>query len=446
MMNVWRLTRGYVFRFHRRWLFVLPLALAVTVVGEDPAVTSMSWLLDLSRTFLAMTTIFGTFFHSLEVTTVPASRRQIWMAQWLLATAGVTSAVFALRLVERVVDGALHGQALFSSAVVDLFGCVVVAASVVLVFRPGGSRPQSAPWLPAVAGCALWMTTPVWSTYARGLLAPGLTSPVGLGFAVVVAGLFTAGLLLGPRRLFVVRHRGQAERTVVRNSRAPAAGSWGTLDQEAPNAASGVSRWVRRTLAIAVSTVIVTLIVLSTLFAVIDVHSDGASLTFIQRLSGQDLTRSGEPLTMIGVFTLIWVSTVTAGMRFLRTQPISRVVIATTLTAGVLMSLGLATCLQVAAYRIGFGQWPAFNPQVTVGVLLAVALGKTVVLCLGRSWQIPVVVAAVLAANLLASLWISLPAFPAIVVGLAAVGFLIRVDVSLLTSRSSLYRLNAQPV
>lgn len=441
MTAVLRLVRGYLLRFNRRLLVVPVLALSMILASGDPRMRSVSWMFDLCRTFLALAPINGWFFHSLEVATIPASRRQLWIAQWLLATVGVTIAGLAVRTAEVAVNGPAASHGLEAFTLVDLFGCVVSAATVFVVFAPrGGWRPQSAPWLPALAGFTVWITAPLWSSYARALLAGGVASASGVVFALVTFGLFTGGLFLGPNRVYVVRSSDSSNalafgvEALVR----------GRPAHQGSKGLDSVERWVWRTLALAVLLGVVPVVVVGVI--TFTDSADGAPLTLIQRLSGEYL-RGGETMPMmIGIATLSWMSMMADTLRFLRTQPISRPTIAATLTGAVIAVLASASLIEVSAYRIGFGLWPPFDVRALLGAMLAFAVGKSVVLSVGRGWQLAILLIGIPVIRLLALVWLSIPVLPSIIVDVAMVAVLVRLDIDLLATRSGLYRAKALPV
>jgi len=123
---------------------VTPLLVAWMVIPDADAAAGF---LDLMRSLVAASPFVGSFFRSPDVVSRPVTRRDLWRAQWLVATVGVTAAVFVLRLIAGVFQGNLQTPVLAQSAVADLIGTVVSAGVASALFN--FNKPPAFRTLPA---------------------------------------------------------------------------------------------------------------------------------------------------------------------------------------------------------------------------------------------------------------------------------------------------------
>jgi hypothetical protein len=447
MRNILRLARGYLFRAPGRaalqFALVLPAFVAPAVLV--PQSDAGAWLLDFVRTLATAAPLTGMFFRSQEVVSQPVSRRELWRAQWLLATIGVTSLLFLLRVVIQLLRRDVSGSLLAQSTLVDLFGCSACGVLAAIFVDPNKPRALQTVFARAIMfafALAILFSASVWSSYLRAAVVGPLVSPAFVALGATTLALLSVGVYAVPKSAATVRYvsrpweLGTADRSAADRS-APF-----RLSQKSTTESSGRNHWIAVKL-VSAALVGAIAVVCSAVLDWFDPALTGVSLTFAQRLAGQ-YVRGGDIGLVVGMAAVMSTFTAMDNLRLVRLMPISRIVIATRFTATLLVSLSASVILQIAAYRAGFGSWPAtLQLQAVIGVACAAATMKTFRLLVTGRWLSIVIAGPVIAVcELLGDKWPRVPVAAAAVLGLAAVSVLMWLDVVLLARSSQLYRVD----
>lgn len=438
------LVRGYLLRMDRRAALVsvgvvTPLLVAWMVIPDADAATGF---LDLMRSLVAASPFGGSFFRSPEVVSRPVTRRDLWRAQWLVATVGVTAAVFVLRLIAGVFQGNLQTPVLAQSAVADLIGTVVSAGVASALFN--FNKPPAVRTLPAAVimfgvAMAAVLGAPLWSPYLRAVVGTGVLSQVWCGIGAVSLALI--GVRAVPSSLAPVRQGAiqwyDLEASHSRRARGPASRPW-TASRD-----DGRWRWIGRKLRSAALVGLATALV-AAVIAWLTADPEVASATFLQRLAGQ-FVGNGDRMSplLIACGAVAWAINQLDDLRLIRLVPLSRVVVAATVTAGIVVCLSVSLTVQTMAYRAGFGFWPATSPILPiVGLACLAATFKTVRLVLpSRVWVIVLISAFVPIAMDAGHRWaMPIAGVPATIFGVGIIVSLLRIDIALLERSSRLYR------
>lgn len=448
MGNVWRLVRAYVWRMDRGTTFyvacvLVPLMLAWILVPDSDAA---AWFFDWLRSLAAAAPFVGPFFRSPEVAGRPVSRDDLWRAQWLVATVGVTVAICILRLAAGAIGGGLQGRLVVQSTIVDFFGSIVSAGLAAMLLHPG--KPRLLRTLPAAiitfaAALAIVFAAPVWSSSLRAALAARATPTTIVGIGISCLAALAIALLAVPRSRAVVR-QGALQWYEAGGARSHAredAAWWARRSHD-----SGADRWIARKLR---SAVVIGMSVVVCSAAVVSFlpQPDAASTTFVQRLAGQ-FVEGGDFLApmMVTCGAVIWTVGILDNLRLVRLVPLSRLAIAVTLASGILLSVLVSTGLQIAAYRVGFGFWPpTLQIPIALGAVCLAALSKSAYLILPtpRSVAAGLVIAMMPLVLELERRWLAPFALvPAVTLCLAVVLLLVPLDVRMLERSSHLYRVN----
>src|SRR5262249_23649458 len=112
-----------------------------------------------------------------------------------------------------------------------------------------------------------------------------------------------------------------------------------------------------------------------------------ASMTFLQHFAGPYVEGGDLSRAMAAAFAAVWTTTITADFRLLRSVPLSRYLIAATLTAGVGSAILAPALVEGLGYGFGLGFWPqTLHIRTLIATICLVALAKNGVLAVGRGW------------------------------------------------------------